>query len=225
MYKRVIDFCNYYSIKGVENMEKGIVKSEEALVTIAHSDGSYPIIGDGKVVFDDKSNKKSQIFPDMGLAVIKKKELYFSLKSKTVLQRHAHTDIGSITARYKGVDFIIDSGQYNYDRFTPINRYLRSSVGHSGFYPLFADNMFQKEFLILTKESCIINYDKRDKTDFVSNQFTIKDVLIKREFEINENSIEIIDTWKSKQPVTMRQRYVLPQYLIKSSKFIASEKN
>lgn len=57
-----------------------------------------------------------------------------------------YDNLGSITARYKNIDFILDCGQYNYDRYTPINRYLRSSAGHSGFYPMFADNMFQKEF-------------------------------------------------------------------------------
>lgn len=33
-----------------------------------------------------------------------------------------------------------------------------------------------------------------------------------------------MDSWYTKKPTTMRQRFVLPQYLIKNSKFIASEK-
>lgn len=224
MYKYVIDFCNYYGITGIENIENGIIKAEEVLTTIAHSDGSYPIIGDGKVIYGDKSNKESKIFPDMGLAVIKKEELYFSLKAKTVWQAHAHIDIGSITARYKNVDFIIDCGQYNYDRFAPINRFLRSSAGHSGFYPLFADKLFQKEVSELTKDYGRIDYDRIGTTVFIKNQFVLKDVLIKREFFINENDIEIVDCWKAEKPTTMRQRFVLPQYLIKNSRFSASEK-
>lgn len=223
LYSSIINFCRHYNIKSINKINVSLEKAKDALVTFAHKDGSFPIIGDG-AVFYGKSNKCSQLFPDMGTAVIKINDVYLTFKAKTNCQSHAHIDVSSITARYKDIDFIIDPGQYNYDKYTPINRFLHSSAGHSGIFPLFADDMFQKEFCEVVSYSEITEYKHNEKESYVKGEYHILDIKVCREINIYENEIIIKDSWKCDNPTTMRQRFIIPKELIEHSKFTASKR-
>ena len=223
LYKVIIDFCNYYNITGVELIKEKYNKICETLNIFAHNDGSFPVIGDGKV-FHGEGNDISKLFPDLGVVVLKHNQLYLTFKNKTVFQSHAHIDVSSITARYKDIDFIIDSGHFNYDRYSPINRFVRSSAGHSGIFPLFADGMFQKEFCEKVSYSEIIEYEHNEKKSYVKGEYQLLDVKVCREIHISEDEICINDSWKCENPTTMRQRFVISKELIEHSKFTASKR-
>lgn len=222
LYNRIIDFCKNYHIAGLDGMEDKLNLAKEALNTLAHNDGSFPVIGDGSVIYGEESNDCSRLFPDIGIAVVKIKDLYLTLKCKTVFQSHAHTDISGITARYRDIDFIIDSGQYNYDRYAPINRFVRSSAGHSGIFPLFADDIFQKDFCQAVSSSDITEYSCDGVSARVRGEYQLRDVRVCRELSIYENEIIIKDSWRCDKPTTMRQRFVIPKELIEHCRFTAS---
>jgi len=223
LYKVIIDFCKYYNTTGVESINEKYSKICETLNIFAHNDDSFPVIGDGEVFYGE-GNDISKLFPNLGVAVLKHDQLYMAFKNKTVFQLHAHTDISSITARYKDIDFIVDSGHFNYNRYTPINRFVRSSAGHSGIFPLFADGMFQKEFCEKISYSEITEYEHNESNSYVKGVYQLLDVEVCREIHISENEIIINDSWKCENPTTMRQRFVISKELIEHSQFTASKR-
>lgn len=225
LYDNAIKFCTYYKISGIEGITDKLRSSKEAFVTFAHKDGTLPLIGDGQIVKISESNTYSRLFPDIGIAVLKVGDVYLSIKSKTVYQSHAHIDMSSITARYKDIDFLIDTGQYNYDRYTPINRYVRSSAGHSGIFPLFADGMFQKEFCDSLQYSAITAYEHNNEDDisFVRGEYKLKDTHVCREVSVLPNEIIIKDSWSCEKPAVM-QRFVIPKAFIEKAYFSASNR-
>lgn len=223
MYANLIDFAAHNNISGFDDMKLKLKKSEETLREFAHSDLTVPIIGDGSVFKVDSpalESNESKIYPDFAVAVLRKGDIYLSLKAKTVFQAHAHMDISSITLRYKDEDIVLDTGQYNYDRYTPINRYLRSTAGHSGIFPLFADSFFQKAFCESFKEQEML-------TECITNpvcRYCVKDLTVTRSVEIGDDRVLINDSFSSQKPHTMRQRFIFPEYFINNSKFFISEK-
>lgn len=223
LYEQIIRFCKYYSIAGIEKIENGIGRAKETLTTFAHKDTSLPLIGDGRIFNSKESNNYSALFPDIGIAIVKIGEAYMSFKCKTVFQSHAHTDISSITARYKNIDFIIDSGQYNYDRYSPINRFLRSSGGHSGLFPVYADGLFQKDFCDLIKHSGITVYEHNGDNAHVKGEYRLNDIEVCREIFISINEIIVKDSWSCQNPTVLRQRFIIPKELIERSRFTASQ--
>lgn len=224
LYSIIIAFCKNYDITGLSDMECKLNRAKEALNTFAHKDRSFPIIGDGSVFYSDESNDCSQLFPDIGIAIVKIKDLYLSFKCKTIFQAHAHIDVSSISARYKNIDFIIDSGQYNYNSYTPINRFVRSSAGHSGIFPVFADDFFQKEFCQELSDCDIMEYRYDEESACVKGQYRLRDVRVCRKIIICENEITIRDSWKCERPTTMRQRFVIPKELIEHCRFTVSQR-
>lgn len=223
LYEQVVQFCKYYNVDNIKELENKLKKAKEALIFFAHKDGSFPLIGDGEIFYCAESNTFSKLFSDIGIAIIKAGESYISFKCKTIHQAHAHIDVSSITARYKDIDFLIDSGQYNYDRYTPVNRYIRSSAGHSGIFPVFADNMFQKEFCDALEDSHIAEYEHNKDTAYVKGEYRLRKVYVCREISAFPNEIIVKDSWNSEIPAVMRQRFVLPKELISKSRFIASQ--
>lgn len=226
LYDNAIKFCAYYKISGIEGITDKLRRSKEAFVTFAHKDGTLPLIGDGQIVKISESNTCSRLFPDIGIAVLKVGDVYLSLKLKTVYQTHAHIDISSVTLRYKDMDFLIDTGQYNYDRYTPINRYVRSSAGHSGIFPLFADSMFQMEFCDSLQYSAITAYEHNigDDAGFVRGEYKLKDIHVCREISVFSGEVIIKDSWQCEKPEVMRQRFVIPKSFIEKARFSAQNR-
>lgn len=224
LYGQVIKFCNYYKINSIKKIETELEKSKEALNIFAHKDTSFPVIGDGNIFNSTGSNGHSGLFPDLGMAIIKVGDAYLSFKCKTVFQPHAHADLSSITARYKNIDILIDSGQYNYDRYSPINRYLRSSAGHSGIYPIMADGLFQKNFCSSIRNSGISVYEHYGDNARVKGEYQLEDLIVSREILITQDGLIVKDCWIGQKPRAMRQRFVIPKELIEHSRFTASQR-
>ena len=219
LYTSICDFCEFYKIEGIKEIYSSIEESKKALAIFAHSDGSFPVIGDGDVFYSNNWNMDSKLFPEGNVTVVKIDELYFSFKNRTEFQAHAHVDLTSITARYKNIDFLIDSGQYNYDRYTPINRFVRSSAGHSSIFPLYADGLFLLDFCNRVSYSYISDYAKDSDSARVVGEYKLDDVAIMREIKAERNSMVIRDSWKCEKPTAIRQRFIIPQVLLENSRF------
>lgn len=224
LYKQVVDFCDYYDIKGCKKITDNIKKSEKAIEYFAHSDLTLPQIGDGNVKSVNAANPHSACFKDSGMAVIKVGCVYLTFKMKTSTLDHAHNDVSSITARYKGTDFILDSGQYNYNKFSSPTVFLRSTAAHSGVFPLFADAMFKKGFCDSVGYSEITDFEVCDSSATVKGKYKINSVEICREINVTDSEIIVRDSWECKEPTAIRQRFVIPKKLLNGSMFVASER-
>lgn len=218
-YAKICDFCNYYAIEGIKEIDSAIEETRKALNIFAHSDGSFPVIGDGCIFYGNSWNMESKLFPEGNVAVVKIDELYFSFKNRTEFQGHAHIDLTSITARYKDIDFLIDSGQYKYDRYTPINRFVRSSAGHSSIFPLYADGLFLIDICNRISYSRISDYHKDPDRARVVGEYQLDDVVVIREIRAEQNSMVIKDRWRCDKATAIRQRFVIPQVLLENSRF------
>ncbi len=78
-------------------------------------------------------------YPDFGCIFIMNKDWHISLRTKsfneTSPRGHFHQDLLSITASYKGIPFIVDSGTGCYTANTTTRNMLRSWAAHSNVHP------------------------------------------------------------------------------------------
>lgn len=224
LFEKVIEFCNFYEINGIEQIKNNINTSRTELEIIAHSDNSLPLIGDGGIKYIGNSIQTSKVFHDLGLTVVKTDDLYLSYKNKTLSTQHAHADVSGLTLRFKNTDIIVDSGQFNYDRYTPINRYVRSAAGHSSFLPIYADAYFLGEFCKSVTYSENYPIDIRKNKICIGGKYVFDDIEAERIIEIQDRKITLLDRWTSKRPAVMRQRFVLPEKFVENSFFSVSQK-
>lgn len=226
-YQRILDFCSVYNISGLAFTKEMLERSRDALCSFARTDGSFPVIGDGREEFSSvyQYNPASALYPDGGLCAIKTGGMLVTFKCKSILQSHTHVDDSSITARYRDIDLALDCGQYSYDRYHPISRFLRTSGGHSGIFPLFADGMALVEYLRRRNSAEIKQYEFDGTTGRVSGGYELDHGAIKvsREITVAPSRIKVRDSWKCASPQTMRQRFALPEQFLPASKFTASK--
>lgn len=227
-YQKILSFCAAYKIAGLELVQKGLNRSRAVAGSFAHRDNSFPVIGDGRENFTSgfQHDSISALYPDGGICVLKTGDIYLTFKCKSTLQSHTHVDDSSITIRYRDIDLALDCGQYNYDRYHPINRFLRSSAGHSGIVPLFVDGLFLKEYLDRRNAAGIQDYRFDGTVGTVSGGYELDDGAIKvwRSVTVEPYRVEVRDRWECASPQTMRQRFALPKEFLPKSKFTASKR-
>ena len=228
-YQHIIEFCDVYKISGLESIKGKLEYSKRVVfASFFHSDGSIPMIGDGeeKTFFQIKCNDASALYSDAGICVAKLGGLYLTFKCKDTLQAHTHVDDSSITARFRTLDLALDPGHYNYDRYHPIARFLRTSGGHSGIFPIFADGLSLKEYLKRRSAAGISKFDFDGTAYYISGGYELDDGAIKvqRDIAVKLNRIEVRDSWSCAAPQNMRQRFVLPKELLERSRFTVSKK-
>lgn len=227
MYEAILNFCKYYSIQGVEGINHKIAKSHHVFETFAHNDNSYPIIGDGSITHSALHNDESGIFTDAGIAVVKIENMYCTFKCKTELQFHAHLDDTSITVRYRDINILLDSGQFSYDRYNPINKFVRSISGHSCICPVFLDGLSLGEYLSRRNHAGIEGFEMNGDCGVVRGGYELDegDIKVYREVKIEPLCVTVKDSWENKMPVTMRQRFVLPRIFFDKSNFAYAKKS
>lgn len=223
LYESVLEFCKYYKLQDLKKVLVNLEKPKKVLVSIADSDNKLPQIGDGKEVWASDYNNESVVLDELGLAVIKNKNVYLTYKVKTTSQSHAHIDLSSITLRYKNQDIVLDSGKYNFDKFTPINRYVRSSQGHSGFFPCYLDGFFMKDLIEKLELQKIFCYEKKELYELIEGGYSFDGIQTRRRIIVNGRSVKVIDSFNSDRSVMMRQRFVLPEEAI-NGQLIMSKK-
>ncbi len=225
-YREILRFCDAYHISGLESLRERLERVEQVLYSFAHSDGSYPIIGDGRELFFNNHNDISALYPQAGICVVKTGNMYLTFKCKAALQSHTHVDDTSITARFQDFDLVLDAGQYNYDRFNPVNRYLRTSSGHSGIFPLFADELGLGKYLSRRGFSEIEEFDFDGITCHISGCYEMDNgaIKVRRNIIVQPEHIKVCDSWICTAPQNMRQRFVLPKEFLDISRFTVSKR-
>ncbi len=227
-YKRILDFCTAYQISGLEELQEGLGRVEGVFRSLARDDGSYPIIGDGHEFTIPKMDydMSSACYPDGGICVVKTGKLYLTFKcSNSTLQFHTHVDDSSITICYGDIDLALDCGQYNDDRYHPVNRYLRTSGGHSGVFPLFVDGLGLREYLDIRNHAGIEQFDFDGVKAQISGGYELDNgtIKIQREIAVEPERVEVRDSWKCTSPHSIRQRFALPKEMLAVSRFTVSK--
>lgn len=125
-----------------------VAKSEELSRALVWQNGEVPPIGDSHV-YDAKilPINKSVFLPESGFAVIKNDSFYLSLICGFRHISHKHVDDTSFTWRVNGVDYITDGGLYNYNQKDRRRAHLLSSKSHSGFFPVWLDDISREEYI------------------------------------------------------------------------------
>ena len=224
-YRTIVKFCNAYNISGVGALEKKIENAEQIFYSFARKDGSFPMIGDGTEIVLKEYNDISALYPDAGICVVKMGEMYLTFKCKGIMQAHTHVDDMSITARFQTFDLALDSGQYNYDRYHPVNRYLRTSGGHSGIFPLFADGLGLREYLGRRNFGGVNKFELNKETCLISGGYELDggEIKVYRDITVKPECIEVRDSWTCSRPQNMRQRFILPAKFLDKSRYTASK--
>lgn len=227
-YQYILDFCEVYQVSGLSHIQDKLNQNKAVLESFAHSDHGFPAIGDGCEFSAPhfQCNAISAVYRDGGICVMKTNGIYLTFKCKSFFQDHTHVDDTSITVRYRDIDLALDCGQYNYDRYHPVNRFLRSSAGHSGIVPLFVDGLFLKEYLDRRNAAGIRDYRFDGTVGTVSGGYELDDGAIKvwRSVTVEPYRVEVRDRWECASPQTMRQRFALPKEFLPKSKFTASKR-
>ncbi len=223
-YEKILDFCTVYQIPGLEKLQQDLERVSSVLRSFAWNDGCYPLIGDGAELYFPKMSHDtvSACYPDGGICVVKTGKLYLTFKcSNSILQSHTHVDDSSITIRYGDIDLALDCGHYMYNRFHPINRYLRHSGGHSGVFPLFVDGLSLSRYLGRRNHAGIDQFDFDGVKAHISGGYELDSgaIKIRREIIVEPERIEIRDSWECTSPYSIRQRFALPKEMLAVSKF------
>ena len=142
---------------------------------LIRQDLSLPHLGDTEH-YKEKEYKfinKSIVYEKTGLALLKGKDHFITLKSGVRGIGHKHRDELSFTIFYKGVDVLIDAGKLNYEK-KDINYAIKSVYGHNGLYvndsnysiKVAEDKMHVKNEEI--SKAGIDSYNLNEEIDYVS---------------------------------------------------------
>jgi hypothetical protein len=161
--------------------------------------------------FDQREGNR--LFKKAGIFVSKSNDFFFSLKSGFSSVIHKHCDENSIILWYKGRYLICDSGSYSYDFNDPVRKFVASTRGHSSIFPvgIFDEEASGSNYCKRVRVNPI-TYDEKDTNAFsLASGISIDNDLafIERRIEREDNEIAIIDTYKNKEPLDMRQRFIL----------------
>lgn len=222
IYKLVMSFALE---NGLENeYEKAwdpiLKKAAIALQHLIWQNGQIPPIGDSSIQESGyRSVNKSKFFKKANFAVIKDDSFYLSIKCGYTSMTHKHADETSITLRYKNKDILIDCGAYNYDRGDPYRVYMESVRSHCGIYPEFLDGKLVFPYREFLNSASIDYYEENDRNYYVRCSYGLKKdrIWVVRELYVNLNdySIEIIDTYNSETATNFRQQFIFhPDTLI-----------
>lgn len=145
-----------------------------------------------------------------GLWVHKTDDLYLSMKSGHDSWTHKHVDDTSITVRFKGVDFITDSGFCSYDYRDPRILMLRTQRAHSGLFFRDFDLVRPSEFYGEKKRMVAGIFERAGKVSgsyIIDGQYSAHRTILPK----SDDSIEIRDSFHSPEGSQAIQRYVLPE--------------
>jgi hypothetical protein len=216
LYQAVINFCKHYGIEteAIGAINLGIAKGYKALAYLVKQDNSIPPIGDSGYASLAVGNSinESKYFRNANFAVLKDANLYLTLKSGWSSSTHKHADEGAIVLSYKNEDIFVDSGMFNYDYSNSKRLYVRSTAGHSSFFPIPFDELAVSEYLAKINQNAAIDYYSSDAYQaYLISHYAYDDEKsnVKRTIARNENEIIISDEYVLAKKAPMRQRFCL----------------
>lgn len=217
LFRHIRNFiCEHDLNFNVERWTLLLAKAELVGALLIRSDGSIPLIGDSESKIGSYVAKNNAplspygFYPDAGLFVFNDNNLFFTFRAGGVTFSHRHIDDLSVTLFYKGVDFIVDAGLYNYDINDPLRRWFISSKAHSSInlqseaqvlFRNFESPAAMSRFLNCKVDSC--NFDIAASHDLS------KEATVNRAVSYNDRKIFVTDTFNNDTLQMWRIQYVL----------------
>lgn len=143
LYSAALNFLTEYNL--IENIKKWQDKLNKVRGVgnlFLRSDKTIPLIGDSESVLGTFFPQADVVdhryglgyYNDAGFFVISQPDWHMTFKVGGSSYSHRHIDDLSLTLQYRGKDFFVDCGMYNYDIKDKLRRWFISSRAHSGIY-------------------------------------------------------------------------------------------
>lgn len=143
LFKDFANFCRQVGYDAeLEVFAERLALAETFAGLFVRIDGTYATIGDTELnptQWIDSVRYApitgTAVSPESGFFIHKSGDLYLTAKCGGSTFAHRHVDETSITLQYKGIDFIVDAGLYNFSTLTDRQaRWFRSARAHSGVF-------------------------------------------------------------------------------------------
>lgn len=204
IYKKIERKCRQLKIQ-LGKQEKEILKLAEDFKSIMIQPNQlYPLIGDTGSINDKKIKKSYKNFYDQesGLAILHnynkrnpENSSMLTFKSGYFSSTHKHYDDLSVTLFLDGLELLVDSGKYSYNKENPIRDYMISPEAHNTIYfprkrSYKLSNPIQEQSLLK-----LVNYKLRKNYVMCSgiNKLYPKTNIIRYNILTQENMLIIVD--------------------------------
>lgn len=197
----------------ISEVRAHLERCSNALRQVTYEDGCIPAIGD--------SSENSSPYvgvpgtyssPRTGFWIHKTDSLYVSMRAGSSSSIHRHADDLSLIVRYRGSEFISDSGFHSFNYSDPRVRMVRSQRGHSGLYFPKYDELINGELFGRNRISSSMTDGTSNGIARVRGCYTIdQQHSAYRALEISATSIKIDDTYHSVSGLDAVQRFIVPE--------------
>lgn len=214
LFNAVIWFCEDHGIDtaAFSNLREVLKKASDVTPLFAREDGTLVPVGDTDQTKYEylQKGEGAAAFPRAGFGVVKTPDLHVTVKCGGATFVHRHVDDTSFTARYAGLDFIVDPGFYSYDLTDPVRRWMVQFRGHSGVFTDDTEQVRFGKFASPADMGKITGFSQdADKVSFEMQSTLLPGVLVRRRLHVfPPNLIVIQDQMTSETPKVWRQQFL-----------------
>lgn len=196
----------------ISDVKLHLERCSTALRQVTYEDGSIPAIGDSSENSSPYVGAPGTYSSSRtGFWIHKTDSLYVSMRAGSSSSIHRHADDLSLIVRYRGSEFISDSGFHSFDYSDPRVRMVRSQRGHSGLYFPEYDHLINGELFGRNRISSSMTDGTRSGTARVRGCYTVdQQHSAYRALDVSATSIKIADTYHSVSGLKAVQRFIVP---------------
>lgn len=217
LFSAVQSFFEKYGVKyDRELWSSTLLTAKDVGRIVLRSNGTLPLIGDSasypKAFFKGSGGAKEGVgyFPNSGLFIVNKKDFQFTLRAGGARFSHRHIDDLSLTLWWRGKDFIVDPGLYNYDGSDKIRREFVSFSSHSGLYLKGHPRVIYKNYKS-PKDLSHFRFARGEINSFFvgATSYIFSKVEVERDIEFRNGKLVIVDSFASYNDEDWFLQYVL----------------
>lgn len=219
LFSVVLDFLLKYDlIKDVSNWMDRLNKARNVGNLFLRSDKTIPLIGDSENILGTFFPQADVVdhrygfgyYEDAGFFVVSQPDWHMTFKAGGASYSHRHIDDLSLTLQYRGKDFFVDCGMYNYDIKDKLRRWFISSRAHSGIYVESMGDVRFANFTSPKEMSRFISIDTQDMEYRVHAAHNLsKEVEVNRIITGDNEGLRIKDFFESSSEQSWRIQFNL----------------
>lgn len=206
----------YKLIVTATKWEETLGKARHVGNLFLRSNNTLPLVGDSETALKSFSGAKSDdryglgYYTDAGFFVVSQPEFHMTLRAGGMTYSHRHVDDLSLTLQYRGRDFIVDCGMYNYDIQDKLRRWFMSTRAHSGIYVESMGNVRFANFPSPQDMSRFISLEGHGGRFAIRAAHNLSaEVEVERSVSYGDNSLTIEDSFSNAPPQSWRIQWNL----------------